>query len=62
MPTTVEEGEITIINKLKVLKLMHEGSEKIAGAKSLKSIPRYCKLLESKVEEYYKKKKVKYRN
>lgn len=51
MPATVEEVEKTIVNKLKVLKLTHEGSEKIAGAKSLKPIQRHRKLLESKVEE-----------
>lgn len=51
MPATVEEEEKAIVNKLKVLKLTHEGSEKIAGAKSLKPIQRHRKLLESKVEE-----------
>lgn len=51
MPTTVEDEEKMIMNKLKVLKLMHEGSEKIAGVKSLKPIQRHHKLLESKVEE-----------
>ena len=40
-----------IVNKLKVLKLTHEGSEKIAGTKSLTSIQRHSKLLMSKVEE-----------
>jgi len=50
MPTTVEE-EKTIVNKLKVLKLTHKGSEKIAGTKSLTSIQRHSKLLASKVEE-----------
>ena len=51
MPTTVEEDEKTIGNKLKVLKLTHEGSDKIAGTKLLKPIQRHRKLLESKVEE-----------
>ena len=51
MPSTVEEEEKTIVNKLKVLKLTHEGSEKIAVTKSLTSIQRHSKLLASKVEE-----------
>ena len=51
MSTTVEEEEKTIGNKLKVLKLTHEGSDKIVGTKSLKQIQRHRKLLESKLEE-----------
>ena len=53
MSTTVEDLEKTIGNKLKVLKLTHKGSGKIAGAKLLKPIQRHRKLLESKVEEYH---------
>ena len=47
----MEEEEKTIGNKLKVLKLTHKGSDKIAGTKSLKPMQRHRKLLESKVEE-----------
>jgi len=35
MPTTVEEIEKTIENKLKVLKSMHESTETIAGSKPI---------------------------
>ena len=51
MPSTVEETEKTIENKLKVLKLMHESTETIAGSKLIKPIQRQRKLLEGKVEE-----------
>ena len=51
MPLTVEDTEKTIENKLKVLKIMHESTETIAGSKLSKPIQRQRKLLESKVEE-----------
>jgi len=48
---TVENQEKTIQNKLKVLQLINENSDKIAGSNLLKLIQRHCKLMESKVEE-----------
>jgi len=54
MPTTVEETEKTIENKLKVLKLTHESTETIAGSKLIKPIQRQRKLLESEAEECLK--------
>ena len=59
MSTTLEEQEKTIGNKLKVLKLKVmkltlEGSDKIAGTKSLKQIQRQPKPLKSKLEECHK--------
>ena len=51
MPSTVEETEKTIENKLKVLKLTHESTETIAGSKLIKPIQRQHELLENKVEE-----------
>ena len=51
MPSTVDETEKTIENKLKVLKLAQESTETIAGSKLIKPIKRQRKLLESKVEE-----------
>ena len=51
MPSIVEETEKTVENKLKVLKLMHESTETIAGSKLIKPIQRQCKLRESAVDE-----------
>jgi len=56
MPTTVEEGEKTIVNKPKVLKSTQEGSEKIAGTRSLTSIQRHSKFLASKMKECHQTK------
>ena len=48
---TIEAAEKTIENKLKVLQLTNEGTDKIAGSKLLKPIQRHRKLLESRIEE-----------
>lgn len=48
---TVENLEKTIQKKLKVLQLMNENSNKIAGNNLLKPIQRHCKLMGHKVEE-----------
>ena len=50
-PSTVEETEKTIENKLKVWKLTHESTKTIAGSKLIIPIQRQRKLLEGKVEE-----------
>ena len=49
--TTVDNQEKTIQNKLKVLQLTNENTNKIAGSNLLKPIQRHRKLMESKVEE-----------
>ena len=49
--TTIEVEEKTIENKLKVLRLTNESTDKIAGSKLLKPIQRHRKLLESKIEQ-----------
>ena len=48
---TIKNQEKTTQNKLKVLQLMNENTNKIAGSNLLKSIQRHRKLMESKVEE-----------
>ena len=48
---TIEAAEKTIENKLKVLQLTNEGTDKIAGSKLLKPMQRHRKLLESRIEE-----------
>ena len=48
---TVEAKEKTIENKLKVLQLTNESTNKIVGSKLLKPIQRHRKLLEGKIEE-----------
>ena len=51
MPSTVEETEKLIENKLKVLKLMHESTETITRSTLIKPIWRQRNLLKGKVEE-----------
>ena len=51
MPSTVEETEKTIENKLKVLKLTHKSTGTIAESKLIKPTQRQRKLLKGKVEE-----------
>ena len=51
---TIKNQEKTTQNKLKVLQLTNENTNKIAGSNLLKSIKRHCKLMESKVEECLK--------
>ena len=48
---TIKNQEKTTQNKLKVLQLTNENTNKIAGSNLLKSIQRHRKLMESKVEE-----------
>ena len=49
---TIKNQEKTTQNKLKVLQLTNENTNKIGhGSNLLKSIQRHCKLMESKVEE-----------
>ena len=49
---TIKNQEKTTQNKLKVLQLTNENTNKIGhGINLLKSIQRHCKLMESKVEE-----------
>ena len=57
MALTVEETKKTIKMKLKVLKLMQESIETIAGSKLIKPIQRQSKLLESKAEDCHPLKK-----
>ena len=55
---TVENQEKTIQNKLKVLELTNENTNKIAGSNLLKPIQRHRKLMESKVEECHEVKAI----
>ena len=48
---TVENQEKQSKKRLKVLQLMNENTNKIAGSNLLKPIQRHRKLMESKVEE-----------
>ena len=56
--STVENQEKTIQNKLKVLQLTNENTNKFTGSNLLKPIPRHRKLMESKVEECHEVKAI----
>ena len=55
---TVQNQEKTMQNKLKVLQLTYESTNKIAGSNLLKLIQRHRKLIESKVEECHEVKAI----